>query len=164
MHDDRLRRLLGWALLVAVAAVAGVLLVRHASGGAGSHSWLRASSTLTPGVVNPAVTQATIRSTICKRGWTRTIRPPVATTTELKRRQIAAWGLPGTVRDYQEDHLISLELGGHPTDERNLWPEPHPYAEQVDTFENELKRRVCSGLLTLAQAQAEEARRKHTSG
>ncbi len=164
MPDDRLRRLLGWALLAAVAAVAGVLLVRHAGGGAGSHSWLRASSTLTPGVVNPAVTQATIRSTICKRGWTRTIRPPTAYTTDLKRRQIAAWGLPGTVRDYQEDHLISLELGGHPTDERNLWPEPHPYAEQVDTFENALNRKVCSGRLTLARAQAEEARRKHRSG
>ncbi len=164
MPDDRLRRLLGWALLAAVAAVAGVLLVRHAGGGAGSHSWLRASSTLTPGVSNPAVTQATIRSTICKRGWTRTIRPPTAYTTDLKRRQIAAWGLPGTVRDYQEDHLISLELGGHPTDERNLWPEPHPYAEQVDTFENALNRKVCSGRLTLARAQAEEARRKHRSG
>jgi hypothetical protein len=85
MPDDRLRRLLGWALLVSVAAVAGVVLVRHAGGGAGSHSWLRASSTLTPGVVNPAVTQATIRSTICKRGWTRTIRPPTATTTDRHR-------------------------------------------------------------------------------
>ena len=39
---------------------------------------VRASWTLTPGVLNPAVTQATIRTTICTRGWTRTIRPPVS--------------------------------------------------------------------------------------
>jgi hypothetical protein len=68
------------------------------------------------------------------------------------------------VRDYQEDHLISLELGGHPTDQRNLWPEPHPYAERMDTIENELNRKVCNGTLTLRQAQLEEARLKHTSG
>ena len=31
----------------------------------------------TPGVLNPDVTQANIRSTICRHGWTSTIRPPV---------------------------------------------------------------------------------------
>ena len=45
---------------------------------------VRASSTLTPGVLNPAVTQATIRSTICGRGWTRTIRPPVSYTNDAE--------------------------------------------------------------------------------
>jgi hypothetical protein len=25
---------------------------------------------------------------------------------------------------YEEDHLIPLEIGGDPTDPRNLWPEP----------------------------------------
>jgi hypothetical protein len=29
----------------------------------------------TPGAINPAVTQDTIASTICVKGWTRTVRP-----------------------------------------------------------------------------------------
>ena len=42
------------------------------------------------------------------------------------------YGETGSPSDYQEDHLISLELGGNPTDPRNLWPEPYPRAADVD--------------------------------
>ena len=63
------------------------------------------------------------------------------------------YGLRGPPSRYQEDHLISLELGGHPTDPRNLWPEPYPRAAEVDQIENELNDKVCSGKLTLAEAQ-----------
>jgi hypothetical protein len=75
-----------------------------------------------------------------------------------------AYGETGSPSDYQEDHLISLELGGHPTDPRNLWPEPYPRAAQVDVIENELNGKVCSGELTLAEAQARESGIKHTHG
>jgi hypothetical protein len=71
-------------------------------------------------------------------------------------------GLPAS-RD-QEDHLISLELGGNPTDPRNLWPEPYPRAADVDKIENELNSEVCSGQLTLAEAQQREDDLKHTEG
>ena len=68
---------------------------------------------LTPGAVNPAVAQDTIASTICARGWTRTIRPSQSYTQALKRQGIAAYGYADKdPRDYQEDHLIPLELGG----------------------------------------------------
>ena len=123
-----------------------------------------ASATLTPGVLNPDVTQATIGSTVCARGWTRTVRPPSDYTSRLKVEQLRRFGLPGRAADYQEDHLISLELGGHPTDPRNLWPEPYPRAADVDRMENELNAAVCSGRLTLAEAQRREARLKHTAG
>ena len=113
----------------------------------------------TPGVLNPEVTQATIGSTICVRGWTRTVRPPVDYTNALKARQMRAYGETGPLSDYQEDHLISLELGGHPTDPRNLWPEPYPRASDVDKIENELNGEVCSGQLTLAQAQQREGQK-----
>jgi hypothetical protein len=66
--------------------------------------------------------------------------------------------------NHQEDHLISLELGGHPTDPRNLWPEPRPHAEQVDKIENELNRRVCAGEISLAEGQRRESSLKHRSG
>ena len=124
----------------------------------------RASWTLTPGALNPDVTQATIRSTICKRGWTRTIRPPASYTGDLKVRQMRRYGRAGSPHEYQEDHLISLELGGDPTDPRNLWPEPYPRASQVDELENELNAEVCSGKLTLAEAQRRESVLKHTQG
>jgi hypothetical protein len=118
----------------------------------------------TPGVLNPDVTQQTIASTICKHGWTRTIRPPTEYTNALKLRQMRAYGLTGSPSDFQEDHLISLELGGHPTDPRNLWPEPYPRAARVDLMENELNVKVCSGALSLADAQLRESTIKHTEG
>ena len=82
-------------------------------------------------------------------GWTKTIRPPTSYTNELKQKQMREYGVGGSMSDYQEDHLISLELGGHPTDPRNLWPEPYPRASEVDSIENELNAKVCSGELSL---------------
>ena len=118
----------------------------------------------TPGVLNAAVTQATIGDTICRTGWTKTIRPPTEYTNALKRRQLQEYGLRGPLSAYQEDHLISLELGGDPTDPRNLWPEPYPRASSVDRIENELNHRVCTGSLTLAEAQRQESAIKHSDG
>jgi hypothetical protein len=148
-------------LLIAVLVLA-VVVVRHRHSGASEA--ILASWTLTPGVLNPDVTQGTIGQTICVRGWTRTIRPPTDYTNELKRKQLAEYGLHGSLSSYQEDHLISLELGGHPTDPRNLWPEPYPRAGDVDQIENQLNDAVCSGRLTLSEAQRRESELKHTQG
>lgn len=60
--------------------------------------------------------------------------------------------------DYEEDHLISLELGGSPTDPKNLWPESYttiPNARDKDKVENYLHKQVCSGALSLKEAQRE---------
>src|SRR3954469_13249737 len=153
-------------LLVAAAAilllVALVLRLEH-RGGAAPGAVL-ADPVRTPGVLNPDVTQANIRSTICRHGWTDTIRPPTSYTNALKTKQMRQYGEAGSLSDYQEDHLISLELGGNPTDPRNLWPEPYPRASDVDKIENELNSEVCSGQLTLAEAQQREDDLKHTQG
>ena len=127
-------------------------------------SRMPASWTATPGVLNPDVRQETIGETICVQGWTRTVRPPTDYTSNVKVEQMRAFGLEGGPEDYQEDHLISLELGGDPTDPRNLWPEPRARAEQVDRIENELNRKVCPGELTLAEAQRRESSLKHRAG
>jgi hypothetical protein len=156
------RMLVVAALVVAVGAIAFRLESSH-SGGAAAGAVL-ADPVRSPGVLNPAVTQANIRSTICKRGWTATIRPPVEYTNELKREQMPAYGESGPLSDYQEDHLISLELGGNPTDPRNLWPEPYPRAAAVDQIENQLNGEVCSGALSLHDAQVKESTIKHTQG
>lgn len=105
-------------------------------------------------VLNPDVTQATIRTTICVKGWTATIRPDVGYTDRLKRDQMSARGLAGSSKDYEEDHAVSLELGGNPRDPRNLYPEPIGVARQDDKVENQLHDDVCSGRLTLAQGRA----------
>jgi hypothetical protein len=115
--------------------------------------------TLTPGATNPAVTQATIRSTICLTGYTKTIRPSSSYTTALKREQLAAgYTFHGdlSTSDYEEDHLISLELGGSPASVENLWPEPYAATEGArvkDKVENRLHDLVCSGRLGLRTAQ-----------
>ena len=120
---------------------------------------------LTPGALNPAVSQSTIHSTICVSGWTATIRPSESFTEPLKVKQIGQYGYIDTkTADYEEDHLISLELGGAPADPRNLWPEPYTVsladgrpagAHTKDTFETRLKNEVCAGSITLAQGQAD---------
>jgi len=125
---------------------------------------VRASPTLTPGALNPNVTQTSIHETICVRGWTKTIRPPVEYTNALKLKQMQAYGLSGDPGDFQEDHLISLELGGDPRDPRNLWPEPYPRAAEVDRIENDLNAQVCAGQLSLADAQRKESALKHAKG
>ena len=149
-------------LIALVLVAAGVVLFAH--GRAHRANAILADPTRTPGVLNPNVTQANIRSTICRRGWTETIRPPVSYTNALKVKQIRQYRETGSLSNYQEDHLISLELGGNPTDPRNLWPEPYPRASDVDKIENELNSEVCSGQLTLAQAQQREDTLKHTQG
>ena len=149
--------------LVAAAAVVATALPRCSAGPSGSRI-LRASWRMTPGVLNPDVTQATIASTICRRGWTKTIRPPVSYTNALKQLGLRQYGLRGPPSAFQEDHLISLELGGNPTDPRNLWPEPYPRAAAVDQLENELNHLVCSGKITLAEGQRRESALKHAQG
>jgi hypothetical protein len=112
---------------------------------------------LTPGAINPDVTQANIQQTICVKGWTKTIRPPAYFTNKLKKQQIAQYGYADkNPKHYEEDHLISLEVGGDPRDERNLWPEPWTSqwnAHTKDKLENALHRMVCAGEIPLAEAQ-----------
>jgi len=112
----------------------------------------------TPGVADPRVTQDNILTTICVSGYTTRVRPSSRYTDALKAQQIKAYGYTDTkLADYEEDHLIPLELGGHPTDPRNLWPEPLTgvyTATKKDAVENSLHTKVCAGLIALAAAQA----------
>ncbi len=113
--------------------------------------------TRTPGATNPDVTQDSIHQTICVSGWTATIRPPSSYTTKLKTQQIKEYRYKEKrLAEYEEDHLISLQLGGHPTDPQNLWPQPYRIkcgARIKDALETKLKRMVCDGKIILAEAQ-----------
>jgi hypothetical protein len=109
---------------------------------------------ITSGVLNPKVRQSTIKKTICRSGWTKTIRPPVRYTTALKLKQMILYGETDSPADYEEDHFIPLELGGAPRNPKNLWPEPHSQSSLSDPLETKLKRQVCRGLITLKEARA----------
>jgi hypothetical protein len=125
--------------------------------GAGLYS--RPDPRCTPGTVNPAVTQSTLGSTVCRSGWTSTVRPSVSITEPEKLASMAAYGLRGSASAYEYDHLVPLELGGAVNDPRNLWPEPDYatrsgfYRNPKDRLENALRGMVCRGTMTLAQAQ-----------
>jgi len=110
----------------------------------------------TPGEIDPNVTQDNLTATVCHSGYTQTVRPPVSYTNSLKKQQIIDYGYRDTAMgDYEEDHFISLELGGSPKDSRNLWPEPHSSPNEKDKVENYLHLQICSGKLSLLQAQEE---------
>ena len=116
---------------------------------------------LTPGSLNPAVTQDTIQTTICVPGYSSSIRPPVSYTDALKAKELADPAYGDTANqnpaDYELDHFIPLSSGGNPTDQRNLWPQPRntaPYNAGVkDQLEYKLYQMICAGQITLADAQ-----------
>jgi hypothetical protein len=119
---------------------------------------------ITPGIFNGTVRQGTIGETICVSGWTKTVRPPTSYTNKLKLKQMEQYGETGLPSDYEEDHLIPLELGGAPRDPRNLWPEPRAQASHSDPLESKLKRSVCHSVMTLAKARLAIRRFKRAHG
>ena len=110
------------------------------------------------GTVNLAVAQNNIASTICKSGWTKTVRPSVSYTNKIKKQQLqeikVSW-LNAYL--YELDHLVPLEVGGAPKDLANLriqlWDGPAG-ARVKDVLETRVKRLVCKGTITLEQGQS----------
>jgi hypothetical protein len=97
------------------------------------------------------------RDTIGHGGSTSLIRPPVQHTDALKVAQITEFDYgDAEPEDCEEDHLISLEIGGHPGVPANLRPEAHggKYgSEEMDKVENWLHKQVSSGAMTPKEAQ-----------
>ncbi len=110
-------------------------------------------SACTPGDVLP---DATVDK-ICQPGYSTSVRN---VPTSVKDQVYAEYGIashePG---QYEVDHLVSLELGGS-NDISNLWPEPAsptPGFHEKDKVENYLHDEVCSGKVSLQQAQQQIA-------
>jgi hypothetical protein len=120
----------------ALAAAAVLLLAGCTAGSTPAATPVTSPAALPPGALNPAVTQQTIAATVCVAGWTASIRPRLPTR-------------PG----FQHDHVVSLVLGGSPTDGANLWFQPLAQARLDDVVETLLARLVCKREMTLAVAQ-----------
>lgn len=111
----------------------------------------------TPGAIRARATLATI----CSNGYSRRVRPPESYTEALKLTQMRAYHLPGRVREYEEDHLVPLSIGGAPRNPANLWPEPRygpNNAGEKDELETWAARMACAGRIPLARLQHEMAR------
>ncbi len=107
----------------------------------------------TPGATFPDVTV----QQICTSGYSSSVRNvPQSEKDEVYAEYGVTSHAPG---EYEVDHLVSLELGGS-NDIANLWPQPAsptPGFHQKDQVENYLHDQVCSGKLSLQQAQMEIA-------
>lgn len=118
---------------------------------------------MAPGATNPDVTPETLERTICKRGYTKSIRPPQEYTYKIKKQLIHTLGYAEKrLRFYQLDHTIPLQLGGHPSDPRNLFPIPWRVEGgwsvlAKDDLGDALKVMVCRRSVPLEQAQREIA-------
>ena len=107
----------------------------------------------TPGAISPKVTPDTLDNTICRTGYTKSIRPPREITAVEKQANAAAYGYTGPLSGVEYDHLVPLELGGDPNDPRNLWVEPGTSPNPKDGVESQLHEMVCAGRVSLGTAQ-----------
>lgn len=72
---------------------------------------------------------------------------------ETKRAVLAEYGVAWEDRGgFEVDHLVPLACGGSNA-MANLWPQPIEAAKRKDHAENVAHARVCSGAMTLAEAQ-----------
>ncbi len=120
----------------------------------------------TPGATNPRVRQSTLSTTICRSGYTSSIRPPESVTAAEKRANARSYTYKGSLSRSEYDHLVALELGGDPNDSRNLWVEPpspghrasQGFRNPKDPIENAAHALVCAGKVRLSVMQRAIAR------
>jgi hypothetical protein len=105
--------------------------------------------TCTPGAVFSDVTA----DEVCTSGYSSTVRN--VPTSEKDEVYVEYGVVTHTTGEYEVDHFIPLELGGS-NDISNLWPEPAsptPGFHEKDKVENYLHKQVCSGAMSLSDAQ-----------
>ena len=132
--------------------------VQTKTSGCQAHNGLQ-DSACTPGAILATGT----KDAICKSGYAKSVRN---VPTSEKDQVYAEYGIKShTSGQYEVDHLVSLELGGS-NDIANLWPElasPKPGFHEKDQVENYLHDQVCSGAVSLQQAQTEIATKDRKS-
>ena len=74
-------------------------------------------------------------------------------TQKIRNSDYDSYGVPKENRKlYTIDHYIPLGILGT-NDPENLWPQPRDEAKQKDAIENKLRKMVCSGQMSLRDAQ-----------
>ena len=113
-----------------------------------SKSMVCPDPSLTPGVVNPLLSQAVI----CDPQF-RTWRYRKLYYAEEKQVCLAYHlnDCPGPL--YEMDHLIAIYDGGS-NEIGNIWPQPIAQARIKDILERWVHRQICTGKMSLPQGQA----------
>lgn len=110
-------------------------------------------------MLNPDITQANVQDTICRKRFTKTIRPAVVYTNGVKFKLMREAGIPEADADkYELDHIVPLVVGGQPRKLANLMLQPYEGvlgARKKDRLEIKLQNMVCDGEIDLATAQRE---------
>ena len=111
-----------------------------------------------PRLLDTRVTQESVTDTICRSGYADTVAPPFDQTMALKDRMLAARGIDSDEGvGYALDRHVPIVLGGSPDATANFDLLPwggHAGERRKSLLTVRLKRCVCAGRLTLAQAQA----------
>ena len=118
----------------------------------------------TPGAVDSTITDGNVNSTLCRKGgYLAVVLPPDALVEPVKRKLLAAYGIPDAQSgDFELDHLVSLNAGGA-SDTRDLWPEPNTFRQfkpgngrqnDKDVIETYLFHAVCDGTVPLSAVRA----------
>jgi hypothetical protein len=145
-------RAIGMGALAIGLGVIAVVAVRATNPAVGTEAWSALpNASLTPG----AVSQLT-SAELCNG-----VRPSRLVTERARQQVLRTYGMDGaSAPAYELDALITPELGGS-TDVANLWPQryqsPIWNAHVKDELERLLPSLVCSGTITLAEAQHEIA-------
>jgi hypothetical protein len=119
---------------------------------------------ITPGAVDPEIEADTsgasyvvngIEKNICAPHFSATaIRKTIKNFPKLKRTACEAYGVAKCDGSVEGDHLISIEIGGCPNCQENIWPQPMSEARIKDhRVEDVLPKLICGGTISLADAQ-----------
>jgi hypothetical protein len=109
------------------------------------------------GVLDERVTQQSVAGTICRPGYAETVAPPFDELMAHKDRMLAARGIDADDgAAFALDRRVPIVLGGSPDAPANLdllpWAGPQGERRKARAAVM-LKRCVCEGKLSLAQAQ-----------
>ena len=111
------------------------------------------------GAFNPDVRQETIGETICAPGYTKAVRPSTNFTHGVKQILLKRAGRDrAQAFEYELAHIVPVGLGGHPRKLENielLLRSGEGGVKRKDRLEAKLQCMVCSGQVTLADAQRE---------
>ena len=104
----------------------------------------------TPGAIRDDIDPEHLELTVCKPGWSGSVRPPKTETDRLKTQAMRAYGVPASERKTTElDHQIPESMGGA-SDVKNLRPEVSDlhgagFRNSKDGVEDTIHTWVCSG-------------------
>jgi hypothetical protein len=100
--------------------------------------------------ITPGKILTTNVKTVCTPGYTTTVRHSISK--KERALELKLYGYPVGTTGLVIDHRVPLEEGGADVRE-NRWPQPKAESVKKDQIENAVHARVCSGKMTIQEAQ-----------